>query len=769
MEKRGKNSNLQEAVLQNALPEILNAVPDFTLRSTLAEVLEEKEAQKTTLLLKRMRHFCRRNTTDYFIHRDLEGFLKGELEFYLKDQIIHLADAEGDLDVKVRIIRVIRQLAEEIITFLAQIEEVQKRLFEKKKFVLRADYLIPIKNVPPDLWKDVLENKAQIEAWKNLFAIEPKKDLFNQKGKINEQFIKDHPTLVVDTALFSTCFKEKVLAAFEDIDEATDGILIHSENYQALRFLEQKFEGKVKCIYIDPPYNTGSDEFIYKDRYQHSTWLAMIEERLRIARFLLSETNGTLWINLDDNEIHRTTHILNIIFDEGAFVGNIAWKKTSGDNKPIFAFTHDNLIIYGKNRHCKPQRTGLTKEQRKIYSNLDNDPRGDWAKGDYRSKWTKTQRPNLYYAIIHPKTKENIFPDTYSSSPRVWGCSEETHLENEKNNLVWWGKNGLSKEPKKKRFFEEHVGMNIRSVWEDAGTNDQASQLLRDLFGLEKVYSNPKPPPLIEKLMNYSLNEDEIILDFFAGSGITGHAVINLNREDGGQRKFILAEMADYFKTVLLPRIQKVMYTPQWKDGKPERLPIKEEIDRTPRMVKVLRLESYEDALHNLVTDETLRKEEPRARAHKEKLGQDNYRLNYLARLPLESSASMLNLSALEHPFQYKLEVLTEHGPRTETADLVETFNFLYGLHVERLETWINEKDKRNYRAVKGRNREGRRVLILWRDMEGFDPGLERRFLESKLKGEGPFEEILINGDSATPGIKSLDGLFKRLMEEGEQ
>jgi adenine-specific DNA-methyltransferase len=207
------------------------------------------------------------------------------------------------------------------------------------------------------------------------------------------------------------------------------------------------------------------------------------------------------------------------------------------------------------------------------------------------------------------------------------------------------------------------------------------------------------------------------------------------------------------------------MYTPEWKDGKPKRLPTKVEIERTPRLVKVLRLEGYEDALHNLSTDETLKREEPRAKAHRDRLGDHAYRLSYLVRLPLEASASLLNLAALEHPFEYTIEVLTEDGPKVETVDLVETFNLLNGLHVERLETWVNDKDARQYRAVKGRNRDGQRVLVLWRDMKGLDPATERRFLEGKLKSEGPFDEVLINGDTATPGIKSLDGLFKRLLE----
>jgi adenine-specific DNA-methyltransferase len=294
--------------------------------------------------------------------------------------------------------------------------------------------------------------------------------------------------------------------------------------------------------------------------------------------------------------------------------------------------------------------------------------------------------------------------------------------------------------------------------------------LLADIIGKHNPFAYPKSIHTVgDALFAGKLQDDDVSLDFFGGSGTTGHAVINLNREDGEQRKFILVEMANYFDTVLLPRIQKVMFTPEWKDGKPVRMATEEEAERTPRLVKVLRLEGYEDALHNLVSDETLEREAPRARAIKAKVGGDAYRLTYLARLPLEASASLLNLAKLEHPFAYTLEVLGEDGPRTETVDLVETFNYLYGLHVQRIESWRDEAGKRDYRAVKAKKADGRRVLVLWRDMEKLDAAVERKFLEARLKQDGPFDEAWINGDCAVPGVQSLDGLFKRLLEEEEK
>jgi adenine-specific DNA-methyltransferase len=296
IERFGKNSKLQESILQSVAPKILAAVPEPTFYAALSATVEQKDGQEISLLLKRLRHFTHRNTTDYFIHRDLDGFLRRELEFYLKDQVLHLGDLGGDLDSKRRTLRVVRQLAEEVIAFLAGIENVQKRLFEKRKFVLRTDYLVPLKEVPRVLWKEVLANKAQIQAWKDLFAVDPK--------KVNERLLREHPTLVANTAYFDRDFTDRLLATFDDLDGATCGLLIHAENYQALRLLDRKYASKVRCIYIDPPYNTGSDEFIYKDRYRHSTWLTMMSERFRLGAGLLAG-DAVAFVSCDDNELER--------------------------------------------------------------------------------------------------------------------------------------------------------------------------------------------------------------------------------------------------------------------------------------------------------------------------------------------------------------------------------------------------------------------------------------------------------------------------------
>lgn len=318
---------------------------------------------------------------------------------------------------------------------------------------------------------------------------------------------------------------------------------------------------------------------------------------------------------------------------------------------------------------------------------------------------------------------------------------------------------------------------SFKTVWDDPKyiAGDYGTRWLTEL-GI-KVDENlyPKSIHTVADSVYAVSNLSDLVLDFFAGSGTTGHAVINLNREDGGRRKFILVEMGEYFDTVLLPRIAKVMYTPEWKDGKPKREATPEEAQRTPRLVKILRLESYEDALHNLVAPSTLERAGQHEKTYKELAGEDAYRLRYWIELPLREAETCLRTLDLAHPFDYKLEILTDSGPVKKPVDVVETFNYLYGLRVRRYETWRNPEDSnREYRVVKAADRENkRRVLVLWRDMKDYDPKAERAFLEGKIvemeaQGE-TWDEILINGDSPTPGVTSLDPLFKRLMMRGEE
>ena len=230
-----------------------------------ATALRQPQDNGTTTLAKRLRHFARRNTTDYFLFPDLGPFLRRELEFYLKDQVLHLGDLEGDFEQRRRLIRVIRSVGETVTRFLEEIEGVQVRLFEKPKLVLRTDYLVPVRHVPEALWAEVLESEARRAAWTRLFGVH---------ATVDEAFLRSHPTLVVDTATSRRArwLAEALGERFESLDEATDGVLVHGENFQALTLLGPRYRGEVQTVYIDLPYNTGGDGFIYKDCYQHASY-----------------------------------------------------------------------------------------------------------------------------------------------------------------------------------------------------------------------------------------------------------------------------------------------------------------------------------------------------------------------------------------------------------------------------------------------------------------------------------------------------------------
>jgi adenine-specific DNA-methyltransferase len=778
--KRLNGDKLQDAVLQAALPDVLAAVPEPALAGALGEVvnreaMESGGAEPVSLLLKRCRHFTRRNTSDYFIHKNLQKFLTEELEFYIKDQILHIGDLEGDFEGKRRMLRAFRQVAADLIAFLAQIEDVQLRLFEKRKFVLRADYLVTVANVPKPLRKEILDPQRgakQLAEWKRLYAFDECAELLGWKGKLTEAFLERHPTLAVNTANFDAEFRDLLLESIQDLESVTDGLLVNSENYQALRLLERGLYERVKCVYIDPPYNTGSDEFIYKDAYRHSSWLAMIKGRLTLGRRLLAE-DGSIFVSIDDNEVGNLRDVMDEVFGVENFVATVIWQKVFSPKSSArhFSEDHDFLVVFARRGELwRPSLLPRTEEANARYDNPDEDPRGPWTSGDLTAR--------NYYSEGQYEVTSRSGKTFRPVMGTYWRVSFPRFQELDRDKRIWWGPNGDNM-PRLKRFLSEvKQGLVPQTLWpyEEVGHTQEAKQELLDVVRFERnedVLNTVKPPRLIQRVFQVGTKSDAdcVVVDFFAGSGTTGDAAIRQSREDGARRRFVLVEMGGYFDDIVMQRIQRVMSLPEWDHCRPKRVPTAEETARSPRLVKVLRLESYEDAIHNLTADDTLGRSDVRAAAYAATVGADAYRLQYLARLPLAESASMLQLDKLEHPFDYTLEILTDAGPQTQPVDLVETFNYLLGLDVQRLETWQNAKDKqqgqpRRYRIVKGHDRRGKRVLVVWRDMTELDPKAEREFLEARLKREEAFDRLLINGDSATPGFESLDGLFKQLMTE---
>lgn len=763
--EHGKTEQQRPQKKLNELAEkrVLELVEDADLKVALAKNEKRNNTEKSVLRW-RLDHFTRRNTTDFFIHKDLRGFLRRELDFFIKNEVLQLDELvggkEADLQRHVQRGRVVRDVAEGIIDFLAQIENFQKKLFEKKKFVIRTDYCLTIDRVSEELWDEILANEAQINEWQQLYSLDEllEKDGISNNG-VNRDFLKAHPTLVIDTHHFTEDFKWRLLAQFDSLDEALDGILVKSENWQALTLLLEKYREQVKCIYIDPPYNTGSDEFIYRDHYQHSCWLSMMADRLALAKKCMQE-DGVIFISIDENEVHNLKHVLDMIFSPANLESIVTWRRRHNqpnDPTKMISKVGEHVLVYSKNSGYLKQTRAfygvpLSEKRLREYRNPDNDPRGLWESKPWKSG---TGQSGSRYKIVSPTGK--IFDEE-------WLGSEQTYQRLLRQGVIYFSKGGDGL-PRKKYYLSvrQTEGQSAHNFWghEDYGSNQEASSELENLFGEANVYSNPKPSRLITAMARMSTSGRDVVLDFFVGSGTTAHGVINLNRQDQGQRRYILVEMGDWFETVLLPRIKKVVFCEKWKGGRPKSR------ERTSHVLKYHILEQFEDTLNNV--------ELPREADGQEmmKLFGDEYLLRYMLDFETQSSPSLLNLDMFKEPFSYQLKVQERDEIRERTIDLVETFNYLLGISVKKMMAF--QDNGHPYRVVLG-EKNGNRLVIIWRpttELENNDEALmrDKTYIQEtillSLLGEMKPDRILINGISFVEDAEAIEPEFKRLMFSG--
>ncbi|MDI6809088.1 MAG: site-specific DNA-methyltransferase [Candidatus Eisenbacteria bacterium] len=372
-----------------------------------------------------------------------------------------------------------------------------------------------------------------------------------------------------------------------------DNLIIHGDNLKALKALLPTYAGKVKCIYIDPPYNTGNEHWAYNDNVnspmmqewlgkvvdredltRHDKWLCMMMPRLRLLRELMRD-DGVIFVSIDDNEAPHLRMLMDEIFGESNFIANIVWqKKQSPQNDAIYlSDMHDHILVYARRAKTNRDDPGgwerqlleRGEEQDKRYTNPDGDARGDWTSVDYSCNKTARERPNLYYPIQNPNTGEKVWP----SRQRVWRFDKAAHKRNVEEKRIWWGAGG-DNFPRLKRFRSEVERGIVPSTWWDrtqAGDNQEARRELRTIFGdeIEQSFETPKPVRLIKRMLQISVEIDptkpqtDIILDSFAGSGTTAHAVLAMNKETGGDRKFILVECEDYADAIAAERVRRVI------------------------------------------------------------------------------------------------------------------------------------------------------------------------------------------------------------------
>jgi len=442
---------------------------------------------------------------------------------------------------------------------------------------MSQDTFNPLENVQSHDW-----NKERLEQLKNLMP-----DLFTNDGQLNINELKKvvDPSLVTETERYEFRWFGKSNAkreAFTPTDATlvydehrsvnpteSENIIIEGENLAVLKLLSNSYREQVKCIYIDPPYNTGKD-FVYSDKFNqdkkeywenaevtengykidtntetdgrfHSNWLNMMYSRLLIARQLLKE-DGVIFISIDDNEVHHLRKLCDEVFGEDNFVSNVIWEKKfapSNDAK-WFSDNHDHIIVYAKNKEVfRPFLLERTKEAIERYKNKDDDERGVWVSGDMT---VKTYNENYDFEITTPSGK-------IISPPKgiCWRYSKEKVAELISENRIWFGSTG-DNVPRVKRFLTDvKDGITPLTIWyhKDVGHNQSATQELRKLFLGEQYFDTPKPVRLLERIIHLSIESDDLILDFFAGSGTTGHAISELNQQDGGSRKYILVQLPE--------------------------------------------------------------------------------------------------------------------------------------------------------------------------------------------------------------------------------
>ena len=722
-----------------------------------------------------LRQYTRRNSSDFFIHRDLKGFLSRELDFYLKNEVLNLDEmkhaGEQNAEGWFQKMRLVKAVGSSIIDFLAQIENFQKMLWEKRKFITETHYCISVGSIPSEFYPDIAKNKPQWIEWHELFKCGP---VFNTVGYIKQRIsmLRNSPTLVLDTKHFDCDFVDKLLASFNDLDDMIDGLLVHSENWQALNLLTRKYKHCVKAIYIDPPYNSPSSEIIYKNGYKHSTFLSIIYDRVLLSKLFFKEDTVHV-MAIDENEYEKSLVLLKSILKNMKHTTVTVVNNPSGQQSQNFSYVHD----YACFAYYSDKDRQINKE---IRQNSDDRNFRDVTGDDSKRESAKT----CFYPIIvkdgkivkigevceriyHPPSMNvhlkggmiEVYPIDPAGVERKWRFGRDT-VESIMNELypsflqdrqVWDIK-------RSKNAF------NFKTVWNDAkySSNNHGTQLINNIFGYQ-VFDYPKSIYTVTDCLKAILNKqpNSLVLDYFAGSGTTGHATINLNREDGNRHKFILVEMGEYFNTVLLPRIKKTTYSPEWKGGKPQRMATQEESERGPRIIKYIHLESYEDALNGIEFDgETQLTLEDKF---------DDYLLKYMLQWETKMSRTLLNVEKLASPFSYKLCLHADGETKVKTIDIPETFNYLLGLNVHSRRSYHNYGKR--YLVYRGETSEspGSAVAVIWRKTDGWqeeDFESDKTFVKERDLVGGA-DTIYVNGDSLIPNAKPVEKIFRDRMFAG--
>ena len=777
MPKATKQKDLLIAALETMKP----LIPDEFSELVAVGKAPTKDNPNRTLLEKHLTDYTAKNSFDYFIHKDLGGFLNRELDFYLKNEVLHIDDLDPKhINNQLAIVKAIKQVGQKIIQMLAQLENFQKKLWLKKKFVVQCDYCITLDRVPETLYQRICDNEAQSREWARLFAIDEIKGdgMFTHSytEPLTVEFLQENPFLVLDTAFFDAKFKHQLLRSMENIDEQTNGLLINSENFQALELLQEKYSNRIKNIYADPPYNTSASEIMYKNSYKDSSWLSLMANRLQLGKNLLS-LDGIQCTTIDDVEQSKLNLLLEEIFEEQPEVVAIRIKPSGRPIPNGFAISHEYGLFSKKDEKTAIARLARSDEQLARYRERDEKGPFFWEMlRKAGSNSHRENRPTMYYPFYWNKESNSFrIPEMeYVEEKKAYNIKEEPTaqeivvypvkddgsagcwyfgIENIKDHVEFLKAevqdNGLTYVYYRRRPNE---GVQPLTTWGDAkySATEHGTDLLKKM---DIPFDYPKSIHAVEDCLRVAgCHRDALVLDYFGGSGTTSHAIINLNKEDLGNRKFILCDMAEYFDSALRTRAERAVYSETWDNGKP--------VSRKgiSQCFKYIRLEQYEDTLNNL----EIKKQQTEALPEE---FQESYMLSYM--LDTETRDSLLNLQWFENPFAMSLKTTKDNELVHTHVDMVETFNYLIGLNVE-TEDWYQDD---NICVVQGKtHREGLKTLVIWRNCQAIDNDALCEFFRKRdfRTHDTEFDLIFVNGDNTLPNLRRDEDHWKVVLIEEE-
>lgn len=748
----------------------LKGVQSDRQKEAIAMAVQQRSGGDAAEIKRWLSRFIARNQSDFFIHKQLKAALAEDLDIFIKTDVLNVDQllVGGDLPRRVlKVARIVREVGGKIIDFLAALEDFQKALWEKKKLVFATRYVITLDRIEKLAGRDWLEARIdqilrrQREEWRALGLGDYAAAVacrIEKAGDLLTETTHRYLPLPVDTALFDDDFKWSLLEAVsreQPLDEALDGVAVHSDNWQALNSLEVKYRERVKCIYIDPPYNTDAGPISYKNGYRSASWVSLIHDRLLKARSLMTD-DGVLCTTIDDYEQKALGLMLERTFGSESIAGVVSIRiNPSGRPKPSgFAVSHEYAYFVRNSSSSTLEKLERTPDQMKRYKEIDADGAYMWEL--FRKRGSNSERRNrrtLFYPLYVSENGIRVPKMKWDECEKYWqplafpSDDESTVYPIDDNGVerTWrWKHDEVTKNPAAFRAARDNsgnwiiyykyrpssIGVLPTTVWVDAkySATEHGTGTLKRLFKEHEIFSYPKSVHAVAECLKVAgaSDDDCLCIDFFAGSGTTGHAVINLNASDDIQRRFILNEVNSYFDTVLVPRMKKVAACCEWDAG------VAIALDGPGLFMRVQTLEQYEDTLENLDTETTT--------GQSGTLDFDDPAFSLRYRLNRESRTVYCAIERFASPFGYRLKRAEGGGEaQPQPVDLVESLVYLLGLDVARLYRELQGM------VVTGHDRRGRSVAVFFRDCNRADSA---RWAQAKL-AEHPAERVLTNDPAA--------------------